>query len=182
MLKNDEFRMTTLERNPNAELERLDTCRRRLNSPGRARFPVLYRRCSQLRFRTSLIIRHWSFVILLALFLTNRSSAAPAVSPPPRVASWYGEEHRGRLMANGKRFNPDKLTAASWFYPLGTRVRVTLDSPSPEPRSVVVKITDRGPAKELVRDGRIIDLARAAFKQLAHPGLGLVAVRVEPVR
>ena len=85
-------------------------------------------------------------------------------------------------MANGQRFNPDRFTAASWFYPLGTKVRVTLASPSEPKRSVVVTITDRGPGKELVRDGRIIDLSHAPFRQLTSPHLGLVAVAVEPVR
>jgi len=85
-------------------------------------------------------------------------------------------------MANGKRFNPDRLTAASWFYPLGTKVLVTVNSSSQRPRSVLVKITDRGPAKDLVREGRVIDLALAAFKQLAHPGVGLIDVTVQPVR
>ena len=84
-------------------------------------------------------------------------------------------------MANGKRFNPDKFTAASWFYPLGTKVRVTLTSPAKTQRSVLVTITDRGPAKDLVRDGRIIDLSHAPFKQLAPPYLGLVAVAVQQV-
>jgi rare lipoprotein A len=96
------------------------------------------------------------------------------------LASWYGEEHRGKLMANGKRFNPDKFTAASWFYPLGSKVRITLASPSEPPRSVVVTITDRGPAKEYVRDGRIIDLSHATFKKLAPSYLGLVIVAVQP--
>jgi rare lipoprotein A len=84
-------------------------------------------------------------------------------------------------MANGKRFNPDKLTAASWFYPLGTKVRVTLNSNNQNSRSVLVTITDRGPAKEFVHGGRIIDLTRAAFKRLGHPAVGLVAVIVEPI-
>src|SRR4051812_34753975 len=75
------------------------------------------------------------------------------------VASWYGEEHRGKLMANGQPFDPDQLTAASWFYPLGTRLQVSRRA-QPE-RSVLVTITDRGPAKRLVRQGRIIDLSRA---------------------
>jgi rare lipoprotein A len=97
------------------------------------------------------------------------------------TASWYGEAHRGRLMANGKKFDPDKLTAASWFYPLGTRVRVTASSNSRSPRSVLVTITDRGPAHELVRDGRVIDLGHAAFRQLADPDLGLVRVKVQPL-
>jgi rare lipoprotein A len=83
-------------------------------------------------------------------------------------------------MANGKRFNPDKLTAASWFYPLGTLVRVTTNDGFKK-RSVLVTITDRGPAKRLVRNGRIIDLGHAAFTQLAHPDLGLVPVVIEPI-
>jgi rare lipoprotein A len=101
--------------------------------------------------------------------------------PQKGFASWYGEEHRGKLMANGHRFDPDKLTAASWFYPLGTRVRVTVNSPDFASRSVMVTITDRGPAKRLVQQGRVIDLGRAAFQKIAHPDLGLVQVVVEPV-
>ena len=48
-------------------------------------------------------------------------------------ASWYGEKERGLPMANGQRFNPDKLTAASWFFDFGTKVVVTHAN-----RSVVV--------------------------------------------
>src|SRR5688572_6024510 len=100
-------------------------------------------------------------------------------------ASWYGEDHRGRLMANGQRFDPDKLIAASWFYPLGTRVLVTLKTdpnvlnPQP-PRSVMVTITDRGPHNRLVRSGRIIDLSHAVFRRLADPDVGLIEVIVRP--
>jgi peptidoglycan lytic transglycosylase len=89
-------------------------------------------------------------------------------------ASWYGEQHRGLPMANGNRFNPDQLTAASWFYNLGTRVVVTHAN-----RSVVVEITDRGPARHFVNEGRKIDLSRAAFARLANPGWGLIAVTVK---
>jgi rare lipoprotein A len=89
-------------------------------------------------------------------------------------ASWYGEKQRGRTMANGQRFNPDKLTAASWFFDFGTKVVVTHAD-----RSVVVKITDRGPAKRLLNDGRKIDLSRAAFAKLAAPNLGLIGITVK---
>lgn len=92
------------------------------------------------------------------------------------LASWYGEELRGEPMANGKPFNPDALTAASWFYPFGTRVRV-----SHAGRSVAVEITDRGPAERLVRQGRIIDLSQAAFARLEDLDRGLIEVRVKPV-
>jgi rare lipoprotein A len=88
-------------------------------------------------------------------------------------ASWYGEEHRGLLMANGQQFNPDNLTAASWRFALGTKVMVTHAN-----RSVVVEITDRGPAKRLFQEGRRIDLSRAAFAKLANPDFGLIDVTV----
>ncbi len=93
------------------------------------------------------------------------------------MASWYGESHRNRPMANGEPFNPDKLTAASWFYPMGTRVQV-----SHAGRSVTVKITDRGPAERLVREGRIIDLSQAAFARLGDLDDGLIDVRLKTVQ
>ncbi len=114
-------------------------------------------------------------VILLGTLLAANCAAAGGSASTKGLASWYGEAHRGRLMANGHKFNPDKLTAASWFYPLGSRVRVT--SPNPR-RSVVVTITDRGPAKGLVQDGRVIDLSRGAFEKLAPAEIGLVDVTV----
>ena len=113
--------------------------------------------------------------LLLGLLLGVRSAMAQSATMTG-LASWYGEAHRGKLMANGEKFDPDRLTAASWFYPLGTRVRVTLRS---QPRhSVLVTITDRGPAKRLVSEGRIIDLAHAAFEKLAVPETGLASVTV----
>ena len=40
------------------------------------------------------------------------------------IASWYGHQHQGLKMANGKRFDRRKMTAASWYVPLGTVLRV----------------------------------------------------------
>jgi rare lipoprotein A len=120
-------------------------------------------------------------LVVSATLLALTISAAPApTSTTVGLASWYGEEHRGKPMANGDPFDPDKLTAASWFYPLGTRVRVSVDDSSSPARSVLVTITDRGPSRRLVRAGRIIDLSRAAFARLAPPESGLVSVIVEP--
>lgn len=76
-------------------------------------------------------------------------------------------------MANGQPFDPDQLTAASWFFPFGTRIQINHKN-----RSVVVTITDRGPALRLVRQGRIIDLSEAAFRELADPRLGLIYVQI----
>jgi rare lipoprotein A len=122
-----------------------------------------------------------SFCLLVLLGLTDLGLAATLELPVPATgkASWYGETHRGRLMANGEPFDPDRMTAASWFYPLGTRVRVSLDTGSGAAATVVVTITDRGPARALVQHGRVIDLSAAAFRKLAQPRLGLIPVRVE---
>jgi len=113
-----------------------------------------------------------------AIFMAGTFGVVAGKPTEKGMASWYGEAHRGRLMANGKKFNPDQLTAASWYYPLGTRVRVTATGQGNATKSVVVTITDRGPAMRLVRDGRIIDLAHGAFKRIASPEHGLVGVRV----
>ena len=122
--------------------------------------------------------RHWkrksgsrftsAGTVLAALFMVSCLACQAA-----DLASWYGEKHRGSLMANGQRFDPDRLTAASWFYDLGTKVIVTHEN-----RSVMVEITDRGPAKLFLKEGRKIDLSRAAFAKLADPDLGLIDVTV----
>lgn len=115
--------------------------------------------------------------LLIGVMLACRITAQAHERARRTIASWYGEKHRGKLMANGKRFNPDRLTAASWFYALGTKVRVS--TVGVLRRSVVVTITDRGPALDLVQDGRKIDLSRAAFKRLAATEQGLLTVELE---
>lgn len=89
-------------------------------------------------------------------------------------ASFYGAKHHGRRTASGEVFDASDLTAAHRRLPFGTRVRVTnLENG----RNVVVEVNDRGP---FVR-GRIIDLSRAAFRQIADVSDGVVRVRVQVV-
>ncbi len=127
-----------------------------------------------------------SFVLLLCAALAGAAAARPDPNPVPNsnppssgLAAWCGDELRGKTMANGQPFDPDQLTAASWFYALGTQLRVSLVSTSQPPRSVIVKVTDRGPRRDLVKQGRIIDLSQAAFRKLAPLELGLVPITVE---
>jgi rare lipoprotein A len=91
------------------------------------------------------------------------------------TASWYGEQRQGRKMANGKPFDRFKLTAASWYFPLGTKVRVVNVKNG---ESVVVTITDRGPNLRL---NRILDLSEAAANHLGYLGEGLTPVFLYPV-
>src|SRR5579863_9881636 len=91
------------------------------------------------------------------------------------TASWYGAQHQGRKMANGRRFDRHKLTAASWYFPLGTTIRVVNVKNG---ESVVVTITDRGPNLRL---HRILDLSEAAAECLDYVGQGLTPVFLYPV-
>ena len=91
------------------------------------------------------------------------------------MASWYGEQRQGKKMANGKPFDCHKLTAASWYFPLGTTIRVVNVKNG---ESVVVTITDRGPNLRL---HRILDLSEAAAERLGYVGQGLTPVFLYPV-
>ena len=90
------------------------------------------------------------------------------------LASWYGSDHHGRLMANGKRFDKNAFTAAHKTLKFGTVVRVVNPDNSKE---VMVRITDRGPFIK----GRGLDLSEAAFKAIADLKRGVIRVRYEIV-
>ena len=92
------------------------------------------------------------------------------------VASWYGKQFQGRKMANGQRFDSSKLTAASWYFPLGTIIRV-VNVKSQE--SVVVTITGRGPSLRL---HRVLDLSEAAADRLGYIEQGTTHVFLYPIR
>ena len=99
----------------------------------------------------------------------------PYAEQPTVVASWYGNECAGNRTANGEIYDPTKLTAAMWDWggkpvPFNSLVRVTLG-----PKSVVVRINDRGPNKKL---GRAIDLSRESFSRLADTDAGLINVKL----
>ena len=91
------------------------------------------------------------------------------------TASWYGEQHQGKKMANGQRFDRKKLTAASWYLPFGTQILVVNLNNG---ESVVVTVTDRGPNHRL---NRIIDLSEAAAQRLDYIGQGLTKVSLYPL-
>ncbi len=77
-------------------------------------------------------------------------------------ASWYALHSK---TASGERMNPSALTAAHRTLPFGTRLKVTNQNNG---KTVVVRINDRGP---FVR-GRVIDLSKAAARELGFIGKG----------
>ncbi|HKW67928.1 MAG TPA: septal ring lytic transglycosylase RlpA family protein [Terriglobales bacterium] len=106
----------------------------------------------------------------------SQTAPAPAIGQPifveTGIASWYGPPYHNRKSSDGEIYNMNALTAAHRTLPLGSIVRVTNVSTQ---RSVVVRITDRGP----FIPGRIIDLSLAAAKAVDVWRAGLARVKVE---
>jgi len=116
--------------------------------------------------------------LLLAVFAgcgRKPKARVPATPKPGAVeegmASWYGYPYHGRQAANGEVYDMDKLTAAHRTLPFGTWVRVENRNNG---KTVTVRITDRGPFV----DGRIIDLSRAAARDIDMLGPGTAPVRL----
>jgi rare lipoprotein A len=111
---------------------------------------------------------------------SGASRARPTAPPAPPgwnetgVASWYGVPYHGRRAANGEIYDMEQLTAAHKTLPFNTQVRVTSLTNG---RTVIVRITDRGPFIE----GRIIDLSKAAAREMALIGPGIMKVRIEVI-
>lgn len=91
------------------------------------------------------------------------------------VASWYGKRFQGRSTANGESFDMHKMTAAHKTFPFGTVVRVVRVDTR---QDVVVRINDRGPFSK----GRVIDLSRAAAKEVQLIQTGTAEVEVQVLR
>ncbi len=90
------------------------------------------------------------------------------------IASYYGRRFNGRKTANGERFNMRELTAAHKTLPFGSLVRVTNPRNG---RAVTVRINDRGPFVK----GRVIDLSRAAAREIGMISRGHARVELELV-
>ncbi|UCF80455.1 MAG: septal ring lytic transglycosylase RlpA family protein [Acidobacteriota bacterium] len=134
----------------------------------------------------------FSFLFALLLPVVGGAGCVWRVSqPPPRkappspapvsegwreegIASWYGKPFHGRRTASGEIYDMHKMTAAHRTLPFQTMVRVTNRTNG---RSTTVRITDRGPFIK----GRIIDLSRAAAKELDMIVSGTAPVVVQVI-
>ena len=135
-----------------------------------------------------------ALLIPLGLFIACATAQPPASVPPPPLppappphveapkktvanivgASWYGPGFVGHRTADGERFSPKNLTAASKDLPLGSRVLVTNLKNG---RSVKVRINDCGP----MRNGRKLDLSQKAARRLGMIHDGIIKVRIRIV-
>ena len=86
-------------------------------------------------------------------------------------ATYYSKRATGARTSSGERLHHDSLTCAHRTYPFGTKLQVTNLQNG---RSVVVRVTDRGPFAR----GRIIDLSWRAAKELGILTQGVAMVEV----
>lgn len=140
----------------------------------------------------------YTFIVMSVFFLgiflgiiseSNRAMRAKGITgtnPRGKIteASWYSrlecmtKMNPDAMMANGQPLDDNKLTCAHWKYAFGVYLKVTHANNG---NSVVVKVTDRGPSKQLVKEGRTIDLTREAFSRLDSLNVGIIPVFVEVV-
>jgi rare lipoprotein A len=121
------------------------------------------------------------------LVLVSSVASAQEIAPQPgsslsahvrshhrrnNIASYYASRFHGRTTASGDPYDENQLTAAHRTLPFGTRVRVTNLRNA---RSVIVRVTDRGP----FAPGRVIDVSRCAARQLGFLRRGIAQVRLE---
>ncbi|HEY5570311.1 MAG TPA: septal ring lytic transglycosylase RlpA family protein [Bacteroidales bacterium] len=89
-------------------------------------------------------------------------------------ASYYANSFHGKKSANGETHDNNDFTAAHRTFTFGTFVRVVNLKNN---KSVVVRITDRGPFSH----SRIIDVSYAAAKKLDIISQGVAKVEIENI-
>lgn len=111
---------------------------------------------------------------LLATIVTFAFSVPAQAQQTHGKATFYGNRAHGQRTSDGSRYHKDSLTCAHRTLPFGTLLKVTNKVNGKE---VIVKVTDRGP----YGPGRVVDLSRAAARELGMLSMGVAPVVVEAV-
>ena len=90
------------------------------------------------------------------------------------IASWYGKKFHGQKTSIGETYDMFSMTAAHPTLAIPSYVRVSNVSTG---KSVVVRVTDRGP----FHADRVIDLSYAAAYRLGYVNNGSTLVEVEAI-
>lgn len=128
----------------------------------------------------------WEIAIFLTIlstvyFLSSNGISNASFVHLEGMASWYSEFSPGikEQTANMERFDHDLMTCAMWDVPFDSIVEVTnLENG----KRIIVRVNDRGPAKRLLEEGRVIDLTMAAFNKIARLDKGLIRVKLRVVK
>jgi rare lipoprotein A len=106
------------------------------------------------------------------LFALSLAAALASIATfPVRAETGMASYYRGGRTSSGEITGPKGLTAAHRTLPFGTTVLITNVRNG---KTVIVRITDRGPYGR----GRIIDISRAAARELDMIEIGTTIVSV----
>ncbi len=121
------------------------------------------------------MLYRYTFLLALIFLQFNLHAQNKPIAKQKGKASYYADTFEGRKTANGEIFRQNKFTAAHKSLPFGTWVKVVnLDNK----KAVIVRINDRGPFVK----GRIIDLSKAAAKEIGNTNKGVFSVFVQVYR
>ena len=112
--------------------------------------------------------------LVLALSLVLFASCTSIVYAKDNIitATWYQE---GKKTANGEKFDPEGLTAASRTLPFGTILKLTNILTND---TAIVRINDRGPFVK----GRSLDVSRGAARALGFLLNGTAKLKLEIIK
>jgi rare lipoprotein A len=99
-------------------------------------------------------------ILIGALFLTSFNFKA----------TYYANVFEGRRTFNGEVYTHSKMTCASNYYPIGSKLKITNVKNG---KSVIVKVNDKGGMSDY-----IIDLSKGAFKKIASLKSGIIEINV----
>jgi rare lipoprotein A len=115
-----------------------------------------------------------AYLIAQVLLNWDFGDAVKGPYPAKGRASWY----HASITASGERLDNDSLTCALRKKDYGKYYKVcSIDNG----KCVVVRHNNFGPIKRLFRQGRIIDLSRKAFSELANLESGIINVTITEV-
>jgi rare lipoprotein A len=112
---------------------------------------------------------------LITILLTLLASSAFCFEDIGIASHYSVKTNRGVTTKSGIPLNDKAFTAAHPTLAMGTMVKVTNLS---NKKSVIVKITDRGPFIK----GRIIDVSQAAAHELDFVKKGLTKVKISVIK
>ena len=111
-------------------------------------------------------------MILFSIFCVLIACGGNVKETQSGFASYYHDLLHNQMTASGEMYDTSLFTAAHRDLPLGQHVRVIrIDNG----KAVEVRINDRGPFNK----NRLIDLSKAAAKDLAMLKEGVVEVKIE---
>ena len=108
-----------------------------------------------------------------SLSAQEKSKKAPNYTVVDGKGTYYVPKD-GRMTASGERYYKANYTCAHRTLPFGTHLKVTNEK---NQKSVVVKVTDRGPFGK----GYVVDLSHAGAKAIDILRAGVVPVHLEVV-